>query len=77
MLSTFDVLADGHQQVVFDVGQSSLQERVPSVLDPVCDPGLEMQELSLSCQYGQGDCELVVVPIGQGNQTFFDHLGNV
>ena len=77
MLIGFDIFSDGNQEVVLDVSKGCFQEGVACVFDSIRYPRLEMQKLSFSCQNCQGNCKLVVIPVGQRNQTFLYHLGYV
>ena len=77
MLVGLVVLADRQQQVVLDVCERRPQERISRVFDAICDPGLEVQELPLAREDGEGDREIVVVPVGEGNEAFLDDLRDV
>lgn len=77
MLVRLDVLADGDQKMVLDVGKSSFQKRITCVFDSIGDPWLEVEELSFSCQDGQRDSKLIIIPVGQRNKTLLDDLGDI
>lgn len=77
MLVRLDVLADGNQKMVLDVGKSSFQEGITCVFDSICDPWLKVEELSFSCQDSQRDSKLVIIPVGQRNKTLLNDLGDI
>ena len=77
MLVGLVVLADRQQEVVLDVGERRPQEWISRVFDAIRDPGLEVQELPLARENGERDCEVVVVPVGEGNEALLDDLRDV
>ncbi len=77
MLPCLDVLADGDEEMIFDVGQSCFQEWIACIFDAISNPRLKMQKLTLSSQNRKGDSKLVVIPVCEGDQTFFYHLSDV
>ena len=77
MLIGLNVFSDGNQEMVLNVSEGCFQEGVACVFDSVCNPRLEMQKFSFSCQNRQGNCKLVVIPVGQRDQAFLYHLGYV
>lgn len=42
MLPRFDILANGYEQMLFDVVERRLQKGIARILDSVCDPRLEV-----------------------------------
>ncbi len=77
MLVGFIVLSDGDDEMVFNVAQSCSQEGVACILNPVCYPGFEMKEFTLSSQDGERDCEIIIVPVGEWNKAFLNNLCDI